>query len=197
MTTWYYLLKRKNVLIHSKKIFSIKGHNEKSWYFKSPLFSTRKQVNLIFSSFCTIALPLSLNVLNTNFHTLVLHGIIVFHLEMPTALLHRMVKEDFSEGMSLWWTSEPTGRKPKAVWRDGWQEPGWDARSSQKEGIILAFGCSVLSIGVLTFNGNCGEEGPGGNLGCSHGDWKFMGPEGRNSKILQAYGLILAQKIDS
>ena len=60
------------------------------------------KVNLIFSSFRTIALPLSLNVLNTNFHTLVLHGIIVFHLEMPTALLHRMMKEDFSEGMSLW-----------------------------------------------------------------------------------------------
>lgn len=34
---------KKNVLIHSKKIFSIKGHNEKSWYFKSPMFSTKKQ----------------------------------------------------------------------------------------------------------------------------------------------------------
>lgn len=101
MTTCYYLLKKKNVLIHSKKIFGIKGHNEKSWYSKSPIFSTRNKVNLIFSSFCTITLPLSLNVLNTNFHTLVHHGIIVFHLEMLTALLHRMVKEDFSEGMRL------------------------------------------------------------------------------------------------
>ena len=104
MTTCYYLLKKKNVLIHSKKIFGIKGHNEKSWYSKSPIFSTRNKVSLIFSSFCTITLPLSLNVLNTNFHTLVHHGIIVFHLEMLTALLHRMVKEDFSEGMRLWWT---------------------------------------------------------------------------------------------
>jgi len=35
----------------------------------------------------------------------------------------------------------------------------------------------VLPAESLTFNGNCGEEGPGGNLGYSHGDWKFTGPE--------------------
>ena len=36
------------------------------------------------------------------------------------------------------------GRKPKAVRRDGWQDPGWESWSSQKEGLILALGWSVL-----------------------------------------------------
>lgn len=67
---------------------------------RAQCLAPRSKVNL-FSSLCPIALLLSLNDLNTNFQTLVLYGIIVFHLEMPTALLHWMAEEDFSEGMRL------------------------------------------------------------------------------------------------
>lgn len=144
---------------------------------RAQCLAPRSKVNLLFSSLCPIALLLSLNDLNINFQTLVLYGIIVFHLEMPTALLHWMAEEDFSEGMRLWWT--------KWAFREGslrlsggmvGRTQGGRAGPPRRKALfwLLAGQCFPLS---LTFNGNCGDDGPGGTLGCSHMGWKFMGPE--------------------